>query len=224
MRILLVEDHQALRSLTADYLVEKGFVVDDVASIEAAQAALRGTAYDAMIVDLGLPDGDGRTLLAGPGRSTPALILTARDSLTDRIEGLNAGADDYLVKPFDLDELQARLRAVLRRPGARNEIVLTLGQLAFDTHAREASVAGQPLALRRRETLLLEALLSARGRIVVRDVLDERLYGYDEAVTPNALEASVSRLRRALGAADAGVVLEARRGIGYLLRAEAPLA
>ena len=224
MRILLVEDHRALRSLTADYLVEKGFVVDGVATIEAAQAALRGTAYDAMIVDLGLPDGDGRTLLTGPGRSTPALILTARDSLTERIEGLNAGADDYLVKPFDLDELQARLRAVLRRPGARNEIVLTLGQLAFDTHSREASIAGQPLALRRRETLLLEALLSARGRIVVRDVLDERLYGYDEAVTPNALEASVSRLRRALGAADAGVVLEARRGIGYLLRAEAPLA
>jgi DNA-binding response OmpR family regulator len=220
MRILLVEDHQALRSLTAGYLVEKGFVVDDVASLGAALAALSVAAYDAMIIDLGLPDGDGRALLNGPGRTTPALILTAHDSLSERIDGLNAGADDYLVKPFDLDELQARLRAVLRRPGARNEVVFTLGRLTFDSEAREASVAGQPLTLRRRETLLLEALLAARGRVVVRDVLDERLYGHDEAVTPNALEAAVSRLRRVLGAAEAGVVLATRRGIGYQLRAE----
>jgi two-component system response regulator QseB len=225
MRILLVEDHEALRNMTADYLSENGFVVDAVASVGAANASLERMAYDAMILDLGLPDGDGRTLLVGPlRRMTPALILTARDSVGERIEGLNAGADDYLVKPFDLDELQARLRAVLRRPGVRNEIAQTLGRLVFDTVSREASVEGRPLALRRRETLLLETLLAARGRIVVRDVLDERLYGYDQPVTPNALEASVSRLRRVLEAGDAGVRLETRRGIGYLLRAEAAVA
>ncbi|MDR3510459.1 MAG: response regulator transcription factor [Caulobacteraceae bacterium] len=225
MRILLIEDHEALRSMTAAYLAESGFVVDDVASLEAAREALDAAAYDAIILDLGLPDGDGRSLLARRGRPLPpALILTARDSLAERIDGLNAGADDYLVKPFELDELQARLRAVLRRPGARSEVALSLGDLVFDTISREARVGGRPLGLRRRETLLLEALLAARGRIVVRDVLDERLYGYGQEVTPNALEAAVSRLRRALEAAGAGVRLETRRGIGYLLRAEAEAA
>lgn len=222
MRILLLEDHEALRSMTAAYLAENGFVVDVAATLAIAREAMESVVYDAMILDLGLPDGDGRELLSPTARNRPpALILTARDSLAERIEGLNAGADDYLVKPFELGELQARLRAVLRRPGARSEVALSLGDLTFDTVSREARVAGRPLDLRRRETLLLEALLAARGRLVVRDVLDERLYGHDEAVTPNALEAAVSRLRRALEAAGAGVRLETRRGIGYLLRAKA---
>ena len=112
------------------------------------------------------------------------------------------------------------MRAVLRRPGARTEIELGLGRLAFDTVSREARVDGEPITLRRRETLLLETLLAARGRIVVRDVLEERLYGHDDMVTPNALEAAVSRLRRALNEAGAGVYVETRRGIGYLLRAD----
>lgn len=222
MRILLLEDHEALRSMTAAYLAENGFVVDVAATLAVAREAMESVAYDAMILDLGLPDGDGRELLSPTRRDRPpALILTARDSLAERIEGLNAGADDYLVKPFELGELQARLRAVLRRPGTRSEVALSLGDLTFDTVSREARVGGRPLDLRRRETLLLEALLAARGRLVVRDVLDERLYGHDEAVTPNALEAAVSRLRRALEAAEAGVRLETRRGIGYLLRAKA---
>ncbi|MDR3507883.1 MAG: response regulator transcription factor [Caulobacteraceae bacterium] len=224
MRILLVEDHEALRSMTAAYLAERGFVVDDVGSVEAARAALDIGVYDAMILDLGLPDGDGRSLLTarvrGGAPPPPALILTARDALSDRIEGLNAGADDYLVKPFDLDELQARLRAVLRRPGTRGEVALGLGRLTFDTISREAKVEGRAVNLRRRETLVLETLLAARGRIVVRDVLEERLYGYDQMVTPNALEAAVSRLRKALDEAGAGVRIEVRRGIGYVLRAE----
>jgi two-component system OmpR family response regulator len=126
-----------------------------------------------------------------------------------------------MVKPFDLDELAARLRAVLRRPGPRADIELALGRLAYDSLSREAKVDGRPLALRRRETLLLEALLTARGRIVVRDVLEEKIYGYDEPVTANALEAAVSRLRRALDEAGADVRIETRRGIGYLLRAQA---
>lgn len=224
MRILLVEDHEALRGMTAAYLAERGFVVDDVGSVEAARAALDIGVYDAMILDLGLPDGDGRSLLTARGRGgappPPALILTARDALGDRIEGLNAGADDYLVKPFDLDELQARLRAVLRRPGVRGAVAVGLGRLTFDTISREAKVEGRAVNLRRRETLVLETLLAARGRIVVRDVLEERLYGYDQMVTPNALEAAVSRLRKALDEAGAGVRVEVRRGIGYVLRAE----
>ena len=223
MRILLVEDHEALRRMTSDHLVERGFVVDAVGSVEAARAAMDIARYDAMILDLGLPDGSGVDLLktARRGRpSPPALILTARDGVAERIAGLNAGADDYMVKPFDLAELEARLRAVLRRPGPRADVELRLGRLVFDTLARQAKVDGRTLVLRRRETLLLEVMLAAAGRIVVRDVLEERLYGYDQMVTANALEAAVSRLRRGLEDAGAGVVIETRRGIGYLLRAE----
>ncbi len=224
MRILLIEDHAAMRSMTAAYLIERGLVVDAVGTVGAARAALDVIAYDAMILDLGLPDGEGLSLLAARGRGgtpPPALILTARDSLADRIDGLNAGADDYLAKPFDLDELHARLRAILRRPGVRAQVELGLGRLAFDTVSREVRIDGKPLDLRRRETLVLETLLAARGRVVVRDTLEERLYGYDQPVTPNALEAAVSRLRRALEGAGAGVRVETRRGIGYALRAEA---
>jgi DNA-binding response OmpR family regulator len=220
MRILLVEDHDQLRRMTAAHLAERGFVVDEAGSLEQARAALAVTAYDALVLDLGLPDGEGIELLRSrPNHTpTPALVLTARDQLEDRVEGLNAGADDYLVKPFELTELEARLRAVLRRPGRRAPVTLSLGELSFDTAAREAWVRGCSLALRRREGLLLEALLEADQRVIVRDLLEERLYGFDEPVTPNALEASVSRLRRALEEAQSGLVLETRRGIGYRLR------
>ena len=214
--------------MTADYLVENGFVVDAVGSVEAARAALDGAGYDAMVLDLGLPDGVGVELLKSERRgrpSPPALILTARDGVAERIAGLNAGADDYMVKPFDLAELEARLRAVLRRPGPRAGVERQVGRLVFDTLSREAKVDGRAIPLRRRETLLLEALIAAPGRIVVRDVLEERLYGYDQSVTANAMEAAVSRLRKALDDAGAEVRIETRRGIGYLLRAEvAPAA
>jgi DNA-binding response OmpR family regulator len=222
MRILLVEDHAALRRMTADHLAQNGFIVDAVVSLEAAREALELARYDAMVLDLGLPDGSGVELLRAGRRdrpTPPALILTARDGVAERIAGLNAGADDYMTKPFDLDELAARLRAVLRRPGPRADVSLSLGRLVFDTLSREAEVEGRALKLGRRETLLLEALMLARGRIVVRDLLEERLYGYDDAVTGNALEAAVSRLRRALDDAGADVRIETRRGIGYLLRA-----
>jgi two-component system, OmpR family, response regulator QseB len=224
MRILLVEDHAALRRMTADHLSQNGFVVDAVVSLAAARAALDGARYDAMVLDLGLPDGSGVELLRAGRRdrpTPPALILTARDGVAERIAGLNAGADDYMTKPFDLDELAARLRAVLRRPGPRAGVEMALGRLVFDTLSREAEVDGRPLRLGRRETLLLEALLAARGRIVVRDLLEERLYGYDQPVTANALEAAVSRLRKALDDAGSGARIETRRGIGYLLRAQA---
>ncbi len=223
VRILLVEDHAALRELTSAHLAARGFVVDEVAGVEAARAALASTRYDALVVDLGLPDGDGAELIARQGRAAklrgeapaPALILTARDSLEDRLAGLNGGADDYLVKPFRVEELEARLRAVLRRPGARRDRVLTLGDLSLDTVSREARVGASAWPLGRREALLLEALLLANGRLVVRDDLADRLYGCEEAVTPNALEMAVSRLRRALAEAGAAVRIQTQRGVGY---------
>jgi len=224
MRLLVAEDDVALRSVLERGLRESGYVVDAVSDGVEALSYLRAYDYEVAVLDWRMPRLSGLEVvqeLRRKGSSLPVLMLTARDMVSDRVTGLDEGADDYLVKPFDLAELQARLRAVLRRPGARSGVALSLGDLTFDTISREARVDGRPLALRRRETLLLEALLAARGRLVVRDVLDERLYGYDQAVTPNALEASVSRLRRALEAAGAAVRLETRRGIGYLLRAKA---
>ena len=204
-----------------DHLTRRGFAVDAVGRGEDALAALAAVAYDALVLDLGLPDLDGTEVLAalrerGAG-GLPVLVLTARDALDDRVRGLDAGADDYLVKPFALAELEARLRAVLRRPGGRGGSVHACGRLGFDAAARAAAVDGSPLDLPRREAALLEELLRAAGRVVVKDLLEERLYGADEPVTPNALEATASRLRRRLAEAGAGVRVETKRGIGYRL-------
>jgi len=220
MRILLIEDHPHLREMTRAHLAECGFVVDAFSTVQDGRSALAEVAYDAMVLDLGLPDGDGAELLRWNASHSPipALVLTARDQVGERISGLNAGADDYLVKPVDLGELEARLRAVLRRPGSRRSVVLAYGNLKFDLASREAQVLGKAVGLGRRETLLLEALLRAQGSVVIRDSLDESLYGYDDQVTPNALEAAVSRLRRSLMEAGADVTIEAQRGVGYRLR------
>lgn len=222
MRVLLVEDHCAMRDLIADYLRSRGLTVDAVQRGDEALAATSVAGYDAVILDLGLPDMDGmevlRHLRGGRGADPPALILTARDSVKDRVVGLDAGADDYILKPFDLAELEARLRAVLRRPGARREAVHHYGDLTFDPASRTAAVADANLDLTRREASLLEELIRAAGRIVVRDALEDRLYGFDDDVSGNALEASVSRLRRKLAAAGSAVCIEATRGVGYRLR------
>ena len=221
MRILLLEDHPTLRQMIADHLAQRGFAVDAIERGEEAIAALDAAPYDALILDLGLPDLDGMEVLAtlqerSPGR-LPTLVVTARDALEERVAGLDAGADDYIVKPFALAELEARLRAVLRRPGGRDGPVRACGRLVLDVASRAVSVEGVPLDLSRREAALLEELLRARGRVVVKDTLEERLYGFDEPVTPNALEAAVSRLRRRLGEAGAGIRIETKRGIGYRL-------
>ena len=221
MKVLLVEDHAAMREMISDHLVERGFTVDAVGCAEDGYAALAVASYDALILDLGLPDADGMELLkearALSAGHLPALIVTARDALEDRARGLNAGADDYIVKPFELVELEARLRAVLRRPGVREDIILTYGPLAFDTTTREASVGGTVLDLSRREAALLEELLHAAGRIVVKDTLEERLYALNQPVTGNALEAIISRVRKKLAGANAGVRIDTKRGVGYRL-------
>ena len=221
MRVLLVEDHPALREMIADCFARRGFAVDAATCARDAHEALAVMAYDGLLLDLGLPDTDGMTFLtevrARTAGSLPILIVTARDALEDRLQGLNAGADDYIVKPFDLPELEARLRAVLRRPGTRDELTLCCGNLAFDPASRQATVGGVMLELTRRETDLLEELLRAAGRVVVKDVLEDRMYSFGEAVTANALEAVVSRLRKRLANAAGGVRIETKRGIGYRL-------
>jgi len=221
MRVLLVEDNQALREMIADHLREHGFAVDPTGNGKQALAAATVVNFDAVVLDLGLPDGDGMQVLSSLRRSAPqlpAIILTARDSVEDRLLGLNAGADDYVVKPFNLLELEARLRAVLRRPGARQEIRYVLGRVSFDPQARQALVGDTPLELTRREAALLEELLRVPGRVVAKDVLEERLYALEDAGSTNALEAAVSRLRRKLAAADAQLSIETQWGIGYRLR------
>ena len=221
MRVLLVEDHPALREMMTDHLAQRGFAVDPVGCAADARAALDAVTYDLLILDLGLPDVDGMVILretrARTAGGLPILLVTARNSLEDRLQGLNAGADDYILKPFDLLELEARLRAVLRRPGTRAPPNVRVGKLNFDPASRQASVSGVVLGLARRETDLLEQLLRAAGRTVVKDALEERLYSSGDSITPNALEAVVSRLRKRLAHAAGGVRIETKRGIGYRL-------
>lgn len=222
MRVLVVEDHRAMRGMISGHLRECGFAVDAVERGADALAATSAVDYDAVILDLGLPDMDGLEVLRGlrerGSAELPALILTARDHVEDRIEGLNAGADDYILKPFDLAELEARLRAVLRRPGPRAEVVYSFGDLTFDPASRWAAVGDVALELTRREASVLEELIRAAGRIVVKDALEDRLYGFDDVTSGNALEAAVSRLRRKLAEAKSAVRIAASRGIGYSLR------
>ncbi len=221
MKILLVEDNDKLRSMIAAHLRGHGFVVDPAETGAEALRAARAMSYSAMILDLGLPDMDGlevlRSVRAEARWDLPTLILTARDRVEDRIAGLDEGADDYILKPFDVLELEARLRAVLRRPGPRLQPVHIFHDLSFDAGSRLATCRDASIDLTPREATLLEQLIRSGTRIVVRDTLVERLYGGDEDVTGNALEATVSRLRRKLAASGSLVRIETLRGIGYRL-------
>lgn len=221
-KILLVEDHPDVSRIVQQHLTGRGFAVDAVRRGQDAIAALETVHYDALILDLGLPDVDGMEVLKDERRrrvsSVPAIILSARDRLHDRIGGLEAGADDYLVKPFELSELLARLRAVLRRSSATSVKQYTFGDLVFDPHSCSATVAGRAIELTRLELLALEELVRAAGRPVVKDVLEDRLYARGERGSTNALEAVISRLRRRLTGAGSGVAVEALRGIGYRLQ------
>lgn len=219
MRVLLVEDHPPLAEAVSDALRRAGFAVDHAATAAEARE-LSGLADHALVLlDLGLPDGDGLRLLPvlGKGGRVPVIVLTARDQLADRLSGLDGGADDYVVKPVDMPELIARCRAVMRRPGGRLGTVLTAGPLSLDTVHRCVAVGGEAVPLGRREVGVLEALMRGKGRVVTRRALEEAVYAAGEAVSPNALEAAVSRLRKGLEAAGSPIRLHTVRGVGWVL-------
>ena len=221
-RILLVEDDPALAREIVSALERDQWPIDHVASLGEAFEAVIQFPYRAILLDRRLPDGDGIGLIpAAKSRASPPSIifLTARDDLADRIEGLDAGADDYLVKPFALEELLARLRAACRRPGqpSRPEPI-EVARLSFEPATREVRSGGRPIALPRRELALLELLVRRAGRVVQRAHLESELYGLDVEVSANALEALVSRLRRRLEEEESGVELRTVRGVGYMLQ------
>lgn len=219
-RLLIIEDNLRLAQMISDGLTNHGYRCDMVHSLAAADAALTAGYFDALILDLGLPDGNGLDWLRARKHKneTPALILTARSGLDDRIMGLDAGADDYLVKPFALDELAARLRALLRRPGIRSTNILRVGPISYDIQQRTAHINQHQLPLTRRESDMLELFMRHAGQVVRRELIEGSLYSFDEAVTPNAIEATVSRLRRKLDDGGAVGQLHTVRGVGYLLK------
>ncbi|MCR5869454.1 MULTISPECIES: response regulator transcription factor [unclassified Sphingomonas] len=221
-RILLVEDDPALAREIVRALERHHWPVDHVASLGDAFEAVIQSPYRVILLDRRLPDGDGIGLIpAAKSRFSPPSIifLTARDDLADRVEGLDAGADDYLVKPFALEELLARLRAASRRlPQADRPKPIEVAQLSYDAHTREVRARGRAVALPRRELALLELLVRRAGRVVQRAHLENEVYGFDVEVSANALEALVSRLRRRLEDEQAGVELRTVRGVGYILQ------
>ncbi|MBN1237971.1 MAG: response regulator transcription factor [Gammaproteobacteria bacterium] len=216
MRILLVEDDEALGEAVRDQGVADGHAVDWVQRVADAEDSLRTVPYDLVLLDLLLPDGRGLDLLKkrrAAGDATPVIILTARDQISDRITGLNAGADDYLVKPFDLSELSARVAAVSRRYAGNPNPLIRHGCLEVDVAGRQAFREGRPLDLTAREWALFEALLQRPGMILSKRQLEDRLYAFGDEVESNTIEAHVSRLRKKLGRE----AIETVRGVGYRL-------
>jgi two-component system OmpR family response regulator len=220
MRVLLVEDEPEMAQALVSRLGRSGFIADHVGGLEDARAALACHRYGLTILDRRLPDGDGLDLLPELRRLQPdlrVLVLTACEAVSERVSGLDAGADDYLAKPVDFDELMARVRACLRRVGGAVAPPVVVGRLSFDLAAREVLVDGEPVVLHRRELALLETLARSAGRIVLRARLVEEVYGFDDDIDGNALNILVSRLRKRLGDLGAGVEIHAARGIGYML-------
>lgn len=216
MHVLLIEDDPLVASGIRSGLITFDFVVDHVSTLNAARQALRTVSSDVVILDRGLPDGDGLQLLAewrDQGIDVPVLVLTARDAVRDRVDGLQGGADDYLVKPFDLDELVARLHALLRRAAGRSSGIITHGALALDPTAREVYVNEQLIMLSRREIVLLEAFLQSPRSVLSADQLKDSLYGMNDDVASNVLNVHIHHLRRKLGTG----VIETVRGLGYRL-------
>lgn len=221
MRLLLVEDENEMADMIVAALSRNDMVVDHASSIALAREAILQVAHDAVLLDRQLPDGDGLSLiplLREKRGGVPVIILSALGATVDKIDGLDAGADDYLPKPFSVDELLARLRAVRRRPAEVSADTIRAGRLVFDLGGRSASVGGTTLELPRRELLVLETLIRRAGRSVTRQAMEEAVFGYDDEIASNALDAYISRLRKRLADAEAGVEIHAIRGIGYLLR------
>lgn len=225
MRVLVVEDDPGIAAGLRQRLEKLGWAVDLAAGVESAWAALRAEAFDMVLLDLGLADGDGGTVLrrlrsapggAPPDPRTPVLILTARDQPRERIEGLDLGADDYLGKPFDVDELAARMRALQRRASGRASPGITHGRIHLDPASLQTRLDGEPVELSPREFALLLALLEASPRVLSRSQLEARLYNWDKLLESNAIEVHVHHIRRKLGAE----LIRTVRGVGYFVPRE----
>jgi two-component system, OmpR family, response regulator QseB len=216
MRVLLVEDDAMIAQGLQTALRQGGFAVDWMRDGKSAAAALQASAFDVVLLDLGLPHRDGIDVLRDlrkRGDATPVIIVTARDEIQHRIAGLDAGADDYLVKPFDLDELMARIRSVLRRAAGRGDPSVQHGELRIDPLTRTVERGGTPVSLSSHEYAVLEALLQRPGAVLSRAQLEDRLYGWDEQIGSNAIEVYIHGLRRKLGS-DA---IRTLRGVGYFV-------
>ena len=216
MRILSVEDDSVLGQAVKDQIVAEGHSADWVTTLAAADLAIRSAVFDLVLLDLMLPDGRGLDFLKarrGAGDVTPVIVLTARDQISDRIAALDAGADDYLVKPFDLAELSARIRAVGRRYSGNPNPLVSFGELDVDLGARSVHRAGRPVALTGREWSLFEAFVQRPNQLLSKAQLEERLYSFDAEVESNTIEVYVARLRKKLGAET----IETVRGMGYRL-------
>ncbi len=219
MRILIVEDNVQLSDWLARLLRKAGYTVDAVADGDDADHVLRTEDYDLAIIDLGLPGLGGLEVLKrlrARGSGLPVLILTANDTVSDRVRGLDAGADDYLAKPFDVAELEARVRAQLRRVGPSRNPLISFGPLDFDTNTRMFRLGGEPLALTPREQAVLEALIRRAGLTVAKAGLVASVFGFDDEAAPNAIEIYVHRVRKKLEGST--VTIATLRGIGYVLR------
>ena len=225
MRIVLFEDHHRLAKSIVEGLAGFGLGVDSFESARDGINATKDIRYDGVVLDLGLPDIDGIEVLRElrlRDSSTPVLILTARDGIDDRVIGLDAGADDYLLKPFAMKELAARLRALLRRPGRSLGSVLEVGNLCLDVSSRQASVNGLIVRFSSREIATLELLMRREGQVISKEALEDGLYGLSMHVNLNTIEVLISRVRRRLEATNAGCSIYTLYGIGYLLKEGAP--
>lgn len=228
MRILVIEDDAGIADGLRTTLQQRGYAVDVCGDVASAWNALRTERFDAILLDLGLPDADGGVLLqrlrsapgsagsALPDPATPVLIVTARDQVQQRIAGLDMGADDYLAKPFDIDELDARLRALLRRAAGRAAPTIRHAGIEMDPAARTVRLQGQPVDMSPREFSVLRVLLEARGRVLSRQQIEEHLYSWDAAIESNAVEVHIHHLRRKLGSAS----IMTMRGVGYFMPQE----
>jgi DNA-binding response OmpR family regulator len=220
MRLLVAEDNQQLAEVLTKGLQAAGYETDHLATFAEARAALTTTRYAALILDLGLPDGDGLSILREIRHRKdplPVLVLTARGGVHDRVSGLRSGADDYVVKPFDFEELLARLEALLRRPGQLLGSSLQVGNLAFDTESRQAFIDDKPQVLSGRETAVLELLMRRKDRVVSKSLVEDQIFGLSGEVASNAVEVYVHRLRKQLSEHGAKIVIHTIRGVGYLM-------
>jgi DNA-binding response OmpR family regulator len=220
MRVLIIEDNASFAILVAERLVQSGFESDRAGTVEQAQQAIKAVDYAAIVLDLGLPDADGLTLLRemrARGNATPVLITTARNGLEDRVKGLREGADDYLAKPFSVDELVARLHALLRRPGRLLGDILTAGNVALHSGHHQVNVGDRIVPMRLRETIVLELLMRHKASVVPRRFFEDQLFGIEGEQDSNTVDVYIHRLRKQLDDAGSTATIHTVRGVGYML-------